>query len=206
MKRLSRLYLLIITILFVAGYIGIHAHPFARLALAKKTSVQEKQGSTVKTASNHTSSKQTQGQTAQSTLDGKPAPSFQLPTLVGETKTLSSYKGKAVLLVSWATWCTECRQELANLKATDQKHGLPYKVVLVNMTSEELSIKNVKNYVKKNKLSFPVMLDQKGKFESAYRVRVIPTSFLVDEYGNLLHTFYGPVTQKAVQTWLPTNS
>jgi cytochrome c biogenesis protein CcmG/thiol:disulfide interchange protein DsbE len=46
-----------------------------------------------------------------SPLKGKPAPAFVLEDLSGKKVSLASYKGKAVLINFWATWCAPCKIE-----------------------------------------------------------------------------------------------
>lgn len=139
----------------------------------------------------------------QSSVEGIKAPEFSLQALNGEKIDLKSYIGKPLLLVTWATWCNECDTELEQLK-TVQDQKLPFKILLINMTLEEASSKSVVEYVKAMNINLPVLLDQKGQFEKAYHVKIVPTTFLLDEYGNILHTFYGPVKLNDVLAWLPS--
>lgn len=134
-------------------------------------------------------------------IEGQKAPDFHLHSLGGKIVSLNDYKGTPTLFVTWATWCGVCREELPALNQT-KRTG--YKVVLVNLTSEEGSVGQVSNFVKSLHLTCPVLLDKKGIFEKAYQIKVIPTSVLVDENGVILHVFYGPINEHSIENWLPT--
>lgn len=198
MSRVLKSLPIIITCLLVAGYfVSEHDH------LVDARGKQE-----IKTGTETSSSQddnQTKGVTAQpKAIDGKAAPQFNLKAIDGKQMSLKSLKGTPLLMVAWATWCDECESELVQLK-TIQDQKLPFKILLINMTAEETSKTNVVQFAKAMNLNLPILLDENGSFEKTYRVQVIPTSFLVDEYGNLLHTFYGPVNLNDVKAWLPTD-
>ena len=46
---------------------------------------------------------------------GEPLPALELQDLGGQTVTLSSFKGRAILLNLWATWCVPCLDEMPEL-------------------------------------------------------------------------------------------
>lgn len=137
-------------------------------------------------------------------MDRKKASNFELTTLDGKTRSLKAFKGKPLLLVTWATWCKECHQMLESLQKEADSKGVPFQIILINMTSEEASRADVNQYVTTQHLTLPVLLDQKGEFEKQYHIQVIPTSILIDSYGNVLHTFYGPVSLSSLTNWLPS--
>src|SRR5271169_6128190 len=66
-----------------------------------------------------------------------PAPDFTLPQIGGGNLTLSSYRGKVVLLDFWATWCDPCRLEIPwfiDLQRKNKDRG--FEVLGVSMDDE----------------------------------------------------------------------
>ena len=56
-------------------------------------------------------------------LRGKKAPSFALKTQDGRKVSLSEYKGKAVLINFWATWCVPCKLEMPWFVELHKQYG-----------------------------------------------------------------------------------
>ena len=92
-----------------------------------------------------------------SPLIGKPAPDFKLETLQGGFLSLSSLKGKAVIVNFWASWCLPCRDEAPLLRdAQDQfaNQGL----VLVGITVSDKP-ENSRKFVAEFGLNYPNLID-----------------------------------------------
>jgi peroxiredoxin len=122
---------------------------------------------------------------------GKPAPGFQLAGLNGQTVSLSSYRGKLVLVNFWATWCPECRQEFPALEAAYRKHradGFEVLAPSVDDRGRQAVLPFVAGYAP----SFTICLAD-PKTADAYGVRALPASFLVGPDGVVLKTYLGAV-------------
>ena len=118
-----------------------------------------------------------------------PLADFTLPTLAGEQVTLSSLKGKVVFLNFWATWCPPCRAEMPSMERLYAKFkDKNFDILAVNLQEEP---KPVKDFLTKNKLTFPVVLDTNGKIGSVYGVRGIPTTYLIDKEGFIVGGIVG---------------
>lgn len=120
---------------------------------------------------------------------GKTAPDFTLQTLDGEQVKLSDFRGQAVFVNFWATWCPPCRAEMPDMqKLYDDKD---IEILAVNMTDSEKSEEGVASFVADMQLSFPVLMDTEGDISDAYNVKAYPTSYMIDAEGKISHIAYG---------------
>lgn len=114
---------------------------------------------------------------------------FTLTALDGSRTSLSSFKGKVVLLSFWATWCGPCKQELPSMQALYKKmkaKGL--EVVGVDLAEEK---QLVSRFVTSNGLSFPILLDSDVSVGSAWGASSIPTNYLLDRSGRVIARVVG---------------
>lgn len=110
---------------------------------------------------------------------------FSLESLGGGKASLSSFRGKVVLLSFWATWCGPCKQEMPEMQALYQKlKGDGFEVVAVDMMEDKAT---VSKFVTASGYTFPVLLDTTGEVGGgSYDARAIPTNYIVDKAGKLV--------------------
>lgn len=123
------------------------------------------------------------------------APDFELQSLSGEKIRLSDYRGKKVFLNFWASWCGPCKVEMPYMENYYKKYRdlENVEIIAVNMTKGELNTKKVQEFVDAHGLTFPVLLDSNGDIERIYKVIGLPTTYLIDEDGIVVHGFAGAV-------------
>ena len=113
---------------------------------------------------------------------GRQAPDFTLPDLAGKPVRLADFHGKkAVLINFWATWCPPCREEMPTLERLAQARRETIQVLGVNL--DTVNPAKVRAFVRQLGLSFPILLDPDLAVGKTYRVRGLPTSFVVDRDG-----------------------
>ncbi len=109
---------------------------------------------------------------------------FELEDLNGETRSLSSYRGKVVFLNFWATWCGPCRIEMPSMQRVyNELKDEGFEIVAVDLREDK---KKVKKFIKKYELTFPVLLDKTGKVGGIYGARAIPTTYIIDRDGFII--------------------
>ncbi len=113
---------------------------------------------------------------------GRRAPDFTLPDLASKPVRLADFQGKkAVLINFWATWCPPCREEMPTLERLSRSRRDAIEVLGVNV--EPGSPAKVRAFVRELGVSFPILLDPDLAVGKLYRVRGLPTSFIVDREG-----------------------
>jgi cytochrome c biogenesis protein CcmG/thiol:disulfide interchange protein DsbE len=114
---------------------------------------------------------------------GGPAPALALEQLHGGIADLTSLRGRPVVVNFWATWCGPCRQEMPELASRWRAHqSAGLEVLAVNSTDQERG-KDVRRFVERLQLPFPVLLDKRGRMRERYALTTLPTTVFVDSAG-----------------------
>lgn len=135
--------------------------------------------------------------------EGTAAPDFTLKKLDGSNLSLSDFRGKIVVLDVFATWCGPCQEELPRLQR-DIWEPLEKKGVVVLAVDFQEDADTVREMVKKEGYTFPVLLDEDGSVMSKLADSGIPRTFVIDREGKIYHMELGyndalfQETQKAV--------
>ena len=108
---------------------------------------------------------------------------FSLTDIEGHSWTLSSLKGKVVLVNFWATWCPPCRKEMPDLQMLSDRFKAQGFVVL-SISDEGMD--KVKPFIADHKYTWPVVLDPGRKVNDLYHIQGIPKSFLYNRNGQLI--------------------
>lgn len=124
--------------------------------------------------------------------DQKAASDFSLRDLDGKTQSLSSFKGKVVLLNFWATWCGPCQVEMPHLQAMYTELGAGGFQVLGISVDDARSASMVKPKVQQLGLSYPVLHDLQSSVIAQYNpTKSLPYNVLVDRAGNIAKIYAG---------------
>ncbi len=111
------------------------------------------------------------------------APEFQLPQINGDTVQLSDYRGSVVYVDFWATWCPPCRESFPWMESMHQRYqDLGLQIVAISLDQKSDLIEN---FLKSNKASFTILQDKDGGTAEAFKVKGMPSSYLVDRKGNI---------------------
>ena len=115
---------------------------------------------------------------------GDTVPPYAAPTLAGDTVRVAA-GGSLTLVNVWATWCTSCREEMADLEAVHRDYAARgVRVVAVSVDDGDPA--RVRRFVEHEKLTMPIALDPAGSIQQAYSVVGVPETFLVGGDGKLV--------------------
>jgi thiol-disulfide isomerase/thioredoxin len=114
-----------------------------------------------------------------------PAPAFTLKDIDDKPHSLADYKGKVVLVNFWGTWCPPCRREMPSMERVYKHlHTKNFVVLAINQMETPDDV-----FVFTSQLTmaptFPILFDKNSDIATAYQVKGLPTSYLIDKKGDI---------------------
>jgi len=127
----------------------------------------------------------------------KPAPDFTLKNHDNKNVTLSSYKGKVVLLDFWATWCKPCWKAIPGLKKMQEElHKKDFSIIGILMDRNAAAL--VPGIHKKAKMNYPLLVGT-SPLQQAYDIRGFPTLVIIDRKGIVRKLYLGGKSERTVE-------
>lgn len=145
-----------------------------------------------------------------SALTGKPAPDFTLKNLQDQPVSLASYRGKAVMINFWATWCAPCKVETPWLVGLRNKYKTQgFEVLGVSSQGDDATPKDkaawdkdkadIEKFAQQEKLPYPVLLGGDGISKPYGGVENLPTSFFVNRKGVVVAAVMGLTSESELE-------
>ena len=138
---------------------------------------------------------------------GGAPPPLALRDLNGKEHRLADYRGRVVVLNFWATWCEPCLREMPSMQRLQDKLGGKRFAVLAVDFGE--GAPRVKGFLKDLPVRFTVLLDRDISVASAWKVKVLPTTLVVDAEQRIRYSVIGdlewdsPSVETAIRKLLP---
>ena len=117
---------------------------------------------------------------------GRALPDFTVNTIDGNVFTLSeALKEKDMVLINlWATWCPPCKMEFPFLEQAYEQYRDQVEVIALSVETNDTPAA-LKKYAESNGLSFPIGSDSTVGLGGIFATAGIPTSLVVDRFGNV---------------------
>jgi cytochrome c biogenesis protein CcmG/thiol:disulfide interchange protein DsbE len=127
---------------------------------------------------------------------GQQAPSFTLPRIGAPgTLSLSSLRGKAVVLNFWASWCIPCKEEAPLLESAARRWG-SRGVVVLGVDSEDFTT-DARAFMRRHGVTYPVVHDGDGSRAERYGVSAFPETFFLARSGRVVLHVPGQIVNRA---------
>jgi peroxiredoxin len=125
---------------------------------------------------------------------GQSAPDFSLQTLDGKTVRLSDFRGKAVLLNFWATWCEPCKVEMPWFTEMQKQYG-PQGLQILGVAMEDTEPSDIQEFTRQMRVDYPILVgreSQRDALATSYGgVQFLPETFYIDRDGKVMERIFG---------------
>jgi thiol-disulfide isomerase/thioredoxin len=132
------------------------------------------------------------------TKQGQLAPDFEFSTYDGERRRLSDYRGDAVFLNFWATWCGPCRVELPDMETLLGEHAQGLAVIAVNNGE---AYAPAQRYIDRIGVKLTAFAhDPTMAIVRLYGLFGMPTSYFIDREGVITRVHTGQVSLNVMRS------
>lgn len=141
-------------------------------------------------------------------LQGKMAPNFTLTDTSGKKISLADYKGKAVVVDFWATWCAPCKIEIPWLEQFNQQYA-GQGLQILGISEDDLDLDNKSELAKEKqqiadtaaqlKIDYPVLYDDADVSTPYGGVDGLPTTFFIDRSGKVVASTVGLAPREQIE-------
>jgi thiol-disulfide isomerase/thioredoxin len=133
-----------------------------------------------------------------SQIKGTRAPEFSLQSLEGQTVRLADFRGKAVLLNFWATWCQPCKIEMPWLEQMQQQYG-PQGLQIVGIAMDDASKEDIAKFAKQMGVNYPILLGKESVGDAYGGVQFLPSTFFIDRNGKFVDRVFGLKSRSEIE-------
>ncbi|HYL11459.1 MAG TPA: TlpA disulfide reductase family protein [Terriglobales bacterium] len=131
-------------------------------------------------------------------MSGKPAPEFALQSLEGATVHLSDFRGKAVLLNFWATWCQPCKIEMPWFEDLQKQYG-SQGFQVVGVALDDASKEDIAKFTKEMGVNYPILLGKESVGSAYGGVQFLPSTFFIDRQGKIVTRIFGLKSKSEIE-------
>ena len=132
-----------------------------------------------------------------------PPANFTLPGSHGETIRLSDYRGRWVIVNFWATWCGPCIREIPELRAFHRAHK-DRDALVIGVNFEQIPLDRLQAFLERYAIDYPIALVGETPLLPFEPLKGLPSTFIVDPEGRLVHRHVGSTDQTRLEEILNT--
>src|SRR5712692_461577 len=123
-------------------------------------------------------------------VDGKMAPDFVLQSIDDKTVRLADFRGKAVLLNFWATWCGPCKIEMPWFVELQRQYG-PEGLQVLGVAMDDASKEDIAKFAKDMGVNYPILIGKESVGDAYGGVQFLPTTYFIGRDGKVVAHEFG---------------
>ncbi len=128
-------------------------------------------------------------------LTGKPSPDFSLMDVSGQSRNVSEWQGKVLVINFWATWCPPCLEEIPHFIKLQDKYG-DQGLQFLGIALEDVDA--VTSFANKLGINYPLLVGEQEVIKLGVklgnRIGGLPYTVILDRSGNINFIKVGPLS------------